>query len=599
MISFENGVPLAKAASWSFGTGTKYPLAVNAHAHESLVWELASILFDEHYDDIPNDLPDNVKSHFKQRITKDRVSTFWARLCREEATLAVAAAGSAEERAIAFLSMNKVAEACNALVEAKDYRLATLIAQIGGDKFMHDDITAQIDEWRKLNVLSEMSDPIRTLYEFLAGNTCTSVGKKGPVEDRAKTFVISERFNMSWKRAFGLKLWYSVLSDEPLETAVQDYLSDLVGSEIKKPTPWFLSEQRTSPLWDDPYADQREDVLWGLLKLYADRSGKAGTLSAVVSPENVSDNPLATRLPFELYHTLAPHFPNHTSALGGDQITLAFASELESAGYWLWALHALLRLSDSQQRQQALQHVLSTHAESINEHNPEQLSYLFKDLHIPEPWVWEAKALFSRSVLKDHVAETRYLLGAKNWDEAHTTLCAIVAPQAIIERSYRVLLSLLDGFKHHPDNWRTGGAVYADYLRLVQNQAGSEEGALLGRLVRVLGEMHDQIDSKKSKDTNGNSSNGVHGTFLKKVAVQDMSSVVGDRVLAGAAGDVSPASPSRLVRRELLLGKRVLTGHQAKEQAWVLQLPLTEETKRTRAAELSLGYYQKVMAMGD
>ena len=37
---------------------------------------------------------------------------------------------------------------------------------------------------------------------------------------------------------------------------------------------------------------------------------------------------------------------------------------------------------------------------------------------------------------------------------------------------------------------------------------------------------------------------------------------------------------------------------QTKEKSWVLKLPLTSETKRIKASEMSWGYYKKMMAVG-
>lgn len=519
------------AAPWRFGTGTKYTEATPANDNESLVWELASILFDRHHDEFSSDIPDEFRSQFQKRITKDRLSAFWSRLCREEATFAVAAAGNTEERAIAYLSMHKISEACNALIEGKNYRLATLVAQIGGDQVLHDDMESQISDWRRLNTLSEFSDQIRTLYELVAGNTCTSIGKTGHLEDRASTFVISERFNMGWKRAFGLKLWYAILTDDPLEKAVQEFILDLSDSKTKKPFPSFTGDTDNFTKWSDPHAAQREDVLWGLLKLYASRSDTTPSLSEVVSPENATGNPLSTRLSFELYHTLTTHFPAHSSHLGGDQLTLSFASELSSAGSWLWCLFVLLRLSDSQQRQKALQSTLASFAASIDENDPFILKTLFEDFQIPQAWIWEAKALHARAVTRDHVAETRFLLRAENFAEAHATLCSVVAPQAVVERDYSVLNSLLGGFKIKPTDWNHGGGVYADYLALVDSEETGKKSQkeVVGRLLRVLAEMKDK-DGKVVE---------LEGGFLRKVAMQEMSAVVGDRVLKGQDADVS------------------------------------------------------------
>ena len=499
------------------------------HQHEQLVWELASILFDTYDDEISETVPLQRRDFYDQRIRKDRLAAFWSHLCQDEALAAVAMARTAEERAIAYLSMNAVIEACNSLSQGKDYRLATLVAQIGGDKIMQEDMKAQIDAWRRLNVLSEMSDPVRALYELLAGNTCVCEGKKGPIEDRARTFTISERFGMDWKRAFGLRLWYATLIDEPLDVAIKKFAEDIEEEEPSKPLPWFITSQTATLAWSDPHGETRQDVLWGILRLYAERSNgtKTKELIEVIMPENVVGHPLRSRLSFELYHALSPHFPSPPSRPQADQLALSFAAELESADQWLWALFALLHLTSAQQRQQALQAHLARYAASIDEHAHALLRTLFADFSIPEPWVWEAKALHARAVLRDREAELRFLLRAKNWNEAHRTLCAVVAPQAIIRRDHATLSKLLGGFSHEdkPHDWRIGGGVYVDYLHLLKSGkeeivggGGGERGKLIARLLRALADMKRKVE---------------RGELLQSIAVQDMSGVVAEMVLSG------------------------------------------------------------------
>ena len=455
-------------------------------------------------------------------------------------------AQTAEERALAYLSMNAVVEACYALTEGRDYRLATLIAQIGGDKIMQEEMRGQIDSWRRLNVLSEMSNPIRALYELLAGNTCVCEGKKGPLEDRAATFTISERFSMDWKRAFGLKLWYATLVDEPLEVAIEKFAADLQGEEPVKPLPWFLSDQKTTLTWSDPHSETRQDVLWGVLNLYAQRTSpnRTGNLIQVIMPENVVGNPLKTRLSFELYHALSPHFPSSRSSLAADQLALSFASELDSANQWLWSLFVLLHLSSSPtHRQLALQSHLAKHAASIPEHDHDLLRTLFSDFCIPESWVWEAKALHARAVLRDRESEVRFLLKARNWTEAHRVLCEAVAPQAIVKRDHEGLRGLLGGFSYEerPADWRVGGGIYVDYLHLVKSEDGEkrDEGdrkKVVGRLVRGLGDMKRKIEGKGKE------------SLLQNVAIEDMSGVVAGWVL----GEKENVSFSSSVMRLLL-----------------------------------------------
>ncbi|MCJ1472218.1 Nuclear pore complex protein Nup98-Nup96 [Lambiella insularis] len=557
-IMIEHGIPYAKARALPFLTTAP---VYTASKHEHLVWKLASILFDDDDTDIGSDLPGPLRPNYEHRIRKDRLSDFWSQICQDKALAAVSAAPTAEERAIAYLSMHKVAEACDALMEGKDFRLATLIAQIGGDITMHEDMTTQIDAWRALKNLSEMTDPVRTLYALLAGHTCICQGTKGAMEDQAKTFVISERFQLDWKRSFGLRLWYAIQEEEPLEVAVKRYARDLETEETQTPIPWFMEEEVSLP-WSDQHAEDREDILWGVLKLYADM--KAGTsttrLVDVIMPQNVSGNPVDARFSFEIYHALSTRLPDHVDLQRADQLAWDFATHIESAGEWHWAAFALLHLSDAAQRQKALQTLLAHHAIDINKSDTEQFTFLTESLKIPEAWIWTAKALYARSVQQDHVKEVDYLLRAEAWNEAHKTLCRVVAPQATIEQDHATLLMLLDNFagKDQVSEWYLGGQVYEDYTRLKRGLSGHEKNLALYRMVNAL----PMLVQNKPGDLG----------FAERVAIEEMSKLVGLAVLS----DDEKTFPSSVV----------------------LNLPVAGDTHLKQALSLSLNYYKALMTDG-
>ena len=459
-------------------------------------------------------------SAFEHHIRKDLLIGLWNKICQAQSTKNLAAASNAEERAIAHLSSHNIVEACDALIQGKDYRLATLVAQIGGDRVIREDIVTQINEWRDLNVLSEMTEPVRALYELISGNACYCEGKKGPLEDRAKSFVISEQFNMDWKRSFGLRLWYSIMLEEPIEDAVRKYAEDLELHESKKPLPPFL-EDSNDVFWNDKHGAKPEDVLWGLLKLYASSKVIAvkSSIADIVMPHNTVGNPLDSRLSFQLYHTLSLLFPTSDSSKA-DQLTYDYATELESAGEWLWAIFILLHLSNNKKRQHAIQTTLTYHASDIADHESDAFKTLTCEFKIPHSWIWEAKALYARSVTQDHIHELQYLIEAKDWDEAHETLCRIVGPKTIIEQDYTMLKQLLEAFnegKIHISEWTLGGQVYEDFLEAIQgNPKGQQK---INALRRLLGALPAMVQERVGKL-------GLEET----VAVREMSSVVGKEV---------------------------------------------------------------------
>lgn len=514
----EQGTPFAKAQLTTF---QEIASGVSEYTNDEVsVWELAAILFDEPMPDINFEGFSNEQQGRDHRARKDRLAHMWKRLCRPSAMKDVFSAGSPEEKALAQLSANNIVEACDELIQGKDFRLAILVAQMDGGQNMWEDMAFQINAWRDLNVLSEITDSIRALYELLSGNTCFCEGKKGPLENSAKSFVISERFNLDWRRAFGLRLWYAILAEEPLEVAVKKYAEDLEQHENRKPVPIFQDDQIAN-LWDDKNRELREDVLWGLLKLYAAAKGDLAmpTIADIVMPHNTSGNPLDCRLSFQLYHALSLRFPSSDTSKG-DQLARDFAAQLDSTGEWMYAIFVLLHLSDPRERQHALQITLATHAHEIKDADHPLFKTLTDEFHIPISWIWEAKALYARCVTQDRVDEVWCLLLAGNWAEAHHTMCTTVAPRAIIEEDLSTLRQLLDAFrdgKRHVSDWMLGGQVYEDYVKLVNVKGDRERAETLKRLAAALPKMvHSQPGRLGLEEV---------------VAVKEMSGVVAQAIL--------------------------------------------------------------------
>lgn len=472
-------------------------------------------------------IPTPAKATYEYRVRKDLLSDFWSSVCIGHAQEAVTNAASAEERALAYLSANSVVKACQTLIEAKDFRLATIVSQLPADQVMAEDMAGQINEWRDLCVLSEMTEPVRALYEICAGNVGVCEGKKGPIEDQAKTFVISQRFGLDWRRAFGLRLWYAIEAEEPLEAAIKLFYDGMRSDEPVNPTPPFAKDGSQLP-WADDKSSSREDVHWGLLKLFAasENAVPAQSLADIAMPHNTIGNPVDFRFSFQLYHALAHLFPAAADQSKADQLAWDFASQLESQGEWLWSVFILLHLSQADQRQKALFDILGRHAGSIPaEESAFPFDSLVSDFQIPASWIWEAKALHARSVLQDYSKEIRYLQNAGNWVEAHTTLSQVVGPQCVIEQDYQTLGQLLDGFhggkQTIDDAWRRGGEIYEGYIALVQRKHDAETvEKLLHALLELVEERRGKFD------------------FEEGIAVREIAGEVAD-VVAQAGYEVS------------------------------------------------------------
>ncbi|KAI1327433.1 hypothetical protein F5Y16DRAFT_372023 [Xylariaceae sp. FL0255] len=528
----------------------------SAGEHERLVWELASVLFD--HIKVPADLQGDPEA--LERIRRDNLSKFWESMVEERTTKAIAMAGSHEEKALAALSGHRIAEACKHLLEGKNFRLASLTSLIGANDSVKKDVKEQIQSWWNGKVISEITPPIRALYEMLSGNVCACEGKKGAAEDRIDSFVISQKFGLNWQQAFGLRLWYAISTSSPIAEAVERFWEDVEQDKELYPDVWF-AQNGIPCIWNDPEKGQRADLLWGLLRLYSD---DATDLESVIRPENSQLSPLDYRLCWQLGQALTStgHVSfGRNSSEKADAATTSFAAQLTNEGSWLEATFVLLHLSDSDSRTRAIQDHLCRHAALIGNDDLTAFKRLAGELMIPTPWIWHAKALYMRSAKKDAAGEVQCLLRAGSWAEAHHAFVMEVAPKFIIERDYDALADVLQQFEGRHSlvlEWNAGGAVYKSFLQLMglhrRHELPSQQ--LVDSLLEGLPAMH---------------GNTPEAGVIEYAALTEMAAEVAEVVMS-------------------------MTKLGQADHDRILQLPLTEDMLLKHSKDLAWSHYNAVMA---
>ena len=466
---------------------------------EREVYQLAHVLFDDYEDKFSDGLTAQQKKQFSHRIRKDRLTEYWDVPIgrRHYKDMTAAEQRSPEEGALSYLTLHDITGACNCLMKAKDYHLATLVAQIDqADEVFQEDIKMQIEAWREQSIIPEMSDPVRALYEILAGNTTISQGKSdGPVEDRASTFTISERFGFDWMQAFALCLWYGKHKRGSIEDAVREFAGKL-EERLESAYPYHETRRLVSADEEAsfPATDRnQESPLWVLLKLYAARPGagqKPPTLPQALAPLT---KPFDARAAFQLHHSLAANISYvHVDTARADILAVDLAFQLSAAGFYVGAAYALMHLSDSTDRKTAIKDLLARHATQLPGVPPPatatatarkpstsnsdttvtaEWDLLTDELKIPPQWIWEAKAQLSRSQ-NQFLEELNYLIAAELWSEAHTCLCRRVAPRLVIDEVWDTLGDALyrfsgDGEEQIGDAWNHGGFIYSQFMLVV------------------------------------------------------------------------------------------------------------------------------------
>ncbi|KAG6039389.1 hypothetical protein E4U41_002713 [Claviceps citrina] len=528
---------------------------VPAHSNEKRVWELASILFDG--------MPGVSVSETEHLLRKQKLTSFWTELVEPASTTNVGLAGSSEEKAVASLGGHRVAEACKHLLDGKNFRLATLVPLIGTSDAAKKDMRDQLKAWHDSKMLSEFSEAIRAIYELLGGNVGVCEGRKDvPVEDRMDSFVISKKFGLDWRQSFGLRLWYAISQHDSAVLAVRKFKDDITQGIEDLPRPWYY-EQGLKPLWEDGKEGTRQDLLWGLLQLYADENAD---LEAILRPENSQLSPLDMRLSWQLGQALTStgrvSFGLHGEEKA-DGSTIAYAAQLTAAGEWLEAVFVLLHLRSSSSRARAIQEHLCRHAGMIGPETGSTFGLLTEKFRIPAAWVWAALALYMRSVKHDASAEVHCLLRAGEFVEAHRVLVQQVAPRAVIERDYSTLSSLLSQFRDRAESipeWAQGGEIYSHFLSLVQHRGRGERAppALLEKVLAGLNVMNERVGEAE---------------VVRYAAVSDMADDTAREILKLAKK-----------KQDMELRSRIL------------HLPLTQDRLLAYSIDLGMDRYREVMS---
>lgn len=273
--------------------------------------------------------------------------------------------GEGARRVFALLTGHQIERACEAAIEGKDLRLATLLAQAGGDDDFREDVYLQLAKWREYRVDAHIDVEYRRVYELLCGNVGLSEGVAyGDKVDGANDVHVAE--GLDWKRAFGLHLWYGTF-DSNLSTVVQRYEEASNDDEkVSPPLPQYLESPvaSTSALsWSPSTTERPSDPLFQLLKLY---TSPTHPLEFVLLPRNFGSSPLDYRLPWHLYTLFSRvlrrrDFEDRVevgedaeqgiqgNSVRADAVTESYAAQLELAGMWQWSVFVLLHLELSEQ----------------------------------------------------------------------------------------------------------------------------------------------------------------------------------------------------------------------------------------------------------
>ena len=436
-VSVEDGVPLAKCApDTRFGTiATHYSRDDRSFLPQ--LWHLLTALFDP-IDLDARDVDDDVRSRIAALRRKDAFSE-WLRhtvagVVQSESRAHVAAS-RAPELVHSLLSGYQVTQATEAAIDVGDVRLATLVAQAGGDTETREHIAAQLAVWRDEGADAYIDRRMRRVYSVLAGD-------------------VSDGTGLDWKRALGMHVWYGTEFEAPLRDAVDAFESAVraPNGTTAPPAPHYLVDAQLGALRERELARDERDAMFELLRVAVNPEHP---LEAALNARSFGPSAADESLPWHVYIVLSRALgardftdaidaqlagaPAHSAC--GVRLTLAYAAQLEDKGLWQWSAFVALFLDAPEARAAALEGILTRNVDSLDAH----AGFLVDTLCIPETWLWKARATAAHA-RGDLYEEHRCLLEAHDLAGALRIASAELAIEAIIRGDQALLVDLFRPF---------------------------------------------------------------------------------------------------------------------------------------------------------
>lgn len=301
-IPFANPSPKLHFASFTslFANGNR--------SYEAAVYRLGQALFD----DLDLKLGSDVTVDIRNRITalrrKTALSTWLADTVAPsvEATLKSHSSDDTVATAFTLLTGNQVEKACEVVTDGGNLKLATLLAQAGGDFEFRDDLRSQLEIWREQRIDVHIDENVRKVYALLAGMLRVVEGSSGNGLERGKDVDVFA--GLDWKRAFGVHFWFAEPIDATISQAFESYDQQRLEEpeRVAGPSPWYVDHPirgaHIKHRWTLPPPNWTPDALFSLIRLHADPTC---SLSDILDPLSFGSSPLDYSVPWHLYVILS------------------------------------------------------------------------------------------------------------------------------------------------------------------------------------------------------------------------------------------------------------------------------------------------------
>jgi len=315
------------------------------HGFESTLWRLGTALFDKLDLRVPPSMNPGALDRIENLRRKQALGDWLRSAVSATVEDAVASAPSTNAQIFTLLTGNQVERACHLAMETHNFKLASLITQIGGSPEFRRDVASQLIVWRESVADAWIDDDIRKIYALMTGDVAV-VQASTSTDPFQKASELRVDDGLDWKRTFGLQLWYGNYLEDTLLASV-DAFEARTGTAM--PRPWYLEgalKRKSSP-WTPR---NENDALFELIKLSVD---PAYGLENVLNPRAYTSSPLDYRCVWHVYMLLSRglqirDFSSDAASLAASAVTTNYAAQLEALGMYEHAVFVLLHLEDPQ-----------------------------------------------------------------------------------------------------------------------------------------------------------------------------------------------------------------------------------------------------------
>lgn len=408
------------------------------------------------------------------------------------------------EQLFDLLSCHRIQDAVDVAGDAGLFRLATLVAQVGGDDSVNALVSHLLDqEWQLpskdgLLPIDTIPEVLLDIYKIISGKLL-ELQRPGDLEEEDQVGEVAPEHtsvfkssSVSWVHALGMIFWYSQGPFPSISASLNTYHVALEYDVARPPciihnsSSVGLTERRVEQHNPAHALYSLLNVLYGDCDEQMDEHGCSDRLFQVLQCCDVGgfsndgldyQGPALTLFLLQCIGLVSEE-RSITEAVCINQVRSHFIAQLLQQGLWKWALFVVLQIPCQVRRTVMAKDILSRW---VAVGDAEDVEFVVEGLHIPRVWVDQAMAMYWRSVPTVSGAQhsARSYVNGRLWLEANEVICGSLAPSWIVYASAGVsndmmedhLLQLLSeceiGLRHcKADSWCVdSGLLLLDYLK--------------------------------------------------------------------------------------------------------------------------------------